>query len=187
MFEAQGTRSVLISRASIAGLATAYRLDRYGFEVTVVERADAIRSGGYPIDVRGTAIDVVERMGVLAQLRAAHIDTRKLTFVDADGNPIATVAPEDLAGGMGGRHIELPRGTLTSVLYDLTRDREIHYRFNESIDALEDDGAGVDVRFRSEAEQRFDIVIGAAVTRAICDRQERRLRPKTDVSPPRET
>jgi 2-polyprenyl-6-methoxyphenol hydroxylase-like FAD-dependent oxidoreductase len=163
MFEAQRakSRSVLISGASIAGPALAYWLDRHGFDVTVVERADAIRSGGYPIDVRGTAIDVAERMGVLSQLRAAHVDTRKLRFADADGNPIATIAPEDLSGGAAGRDIELPRGALTSVLYDLTRDREIRYRFDDSIDALKDDGAGVDVRFRSGAEQRFDIVIGA--------------------------
>ncbi|MFP3187193.1 MAG: NAD-binding protein, partial [Paraburkholderia sp.] len=74
MFEAQGfkSRSVLISGASIAGPALAYWLDRYGFDVTVVERSDTIRSGGYPIDIRGTAIDVVERMGVLSQLRSAH-------------------------------------------------------------------------------------------------------------------
>jgi 2-polyprenyl-6-methoxyphenol hydroxylase-like FAD-dependent oxidoreductase len=163
MFKPQGAkfRSVLISGASIAGPALAYWLDRYGFDVTVVERADAIRSGGYPIDVRGTAIDVVERMGVLSQLRAAHVDTRKLRFVDADGSPIATITPENLAGGVTDRHVELPRGELTSVLYNLTRDREVRYRFNDSIDALHDDGAGVDVRFKSGAEQRFDIVIGA--------------------------
>jgi 2-polyprenyl-6-methoxyphenol hydroxylase-like FAD-dependent oxidoreductase len=114
MFEAQGTksRSVLISGASIAGPALAYWLNQYGFDVTVVERADAIRSGGYPIDVRGTAIDVVERMGVLPQLRAAHVDTGKLRFVDADGNTIATITPEYLAGGTTDRHIELPRGEL---------------------------------------------------------------------------
>jgi 2-polyprenyl-6-methoxyphenol hydroxylase-like FAD-dependent oxidoreductase len=129
--------------------------------VTVVERAPTVRSGGYPIDVRGTATDVAERMGVLAQLRASHIDTRKLSFVDADGNPIATIAPENLAGGVTGRHIELPRGALTSILYDHTRDRQVRYRFDDSIDALQDDGAGVDVRFRSGVEQRFDIVIGA--------------------------
>jgi len=163
MFEAQGfkSRSVLISGASIAGPALAYWLDRYGFDVTVVERSDTIRSGGYPIDIRGTAIDVVERMGVLSQLRSAHIDTGKLTFVDAGGNPIATIAPEELAGGVTTRHIELPRGELTSILYGLTRDRQIRYRFNDSIEALYDDGAGVDVRFRSGVAQRFDIVIGA--------------------------
>jgi 2-polyprenyl-6-methoxyphenol hydroxylase-like FAD-dependent oxidoreductase len=163
MSEAQAVqfRSVLISGASIAGPALAYWLDRYGFDVTVVERAAAIRSGGYPIDVRGTAVDVVERMGMLSQLRAAHVDTRKLRFVDADGKPIATIVPEDLAGGATGRHIELPRGALTSLLYNLTRDRQVRYRFSDSIDTLHDDGAGVDVRFRSGTEQRFDIVIGA--------------------------
>jgi 2-polyprenyl-6-methoxyphenol hydroxylase-like FAD-dependent oxidoreductase len=46
-------------------------------------------------------------------------------------------------------------------LYDLTRDGQARYRFNDSIEALRDDGAGVDVRFKSGAEQRFDIVIGA--------------------------
>jgi 2-polyprenyl-6-methoxyphenol hydroxylase-like FAD-dependent oxidoreductase len=163
MFDAQGfrSRSVLISGASIAGPATAYWLDRYGFDVTLVERAGGIRSGGYPIDVRGTAIDVVERMGVLPTLRAAHIDTQRLTFVDADGQPIATLAPENLAGGVTDRHIELPRGELTSILYDLTRNGRIRYRFNDAIDALHDDGAGVEVRFRSGTAQRFDIVIGA--------------------------
>jgi len=100
-------------------------------------------------------------MGVLPHLRSAHIDTRRLTFSDADGHPIATIVPEQLAGGVTGRHIELPRGELTSVLYGLTRDREVRYRFNDGIDALHDDGAGVDVRFRRGAVQRFDIVIGA--------------------------
>src|ERR1700723_4747472 len=125
MFEAPGTksRSVLISGASIAGPALAYWLDRYGFDVTVVERAPTVLSGGYPIDVRGTALDVVERMGALSQLRAAHIDTRKLRFVDADWKPIATIVPENLSGGVAGRDVELPRGALTSVLYDLARDR----------------------------------------------------------------
>jgi 2-polyprenyl-6-methoxyphenol hydroxylase-like FAD-dependent oxidoreductase len=163
MLETPGakSRSALIAGASIAGPALAYWLDRYGFDVTVVERAPAIRSGGYPIDVRGTATDVVERMGVLSQLRSAHIDTRKLRFVDADGHPIATITPESLAGGVTDRHIELPRGELTSVLYGLTGDQPVRYRFNDSIDTLHDDGAGVDVRFRSGAQQRFDIVIGA--------------------------
>ena len=56
MAQSTKSRSVLISGASIAGPALANWLNQYGFDVTVVERADAIRSGGYPIDVRGTAI-----------------------------------------------------------------------------------------------------------------------------------
>jgi 2-polyprenyl-6-methoxyphenol hydroxylase-like FAD-dependent oxidoreductase len=103
--------------------------------VTIVERAPAVRSGGYPIDIRGTALNVVERMGVLSQLRAAHIDTQRLRFVDAERNTIATIAPEKLVGGVAGHDIELPRGALTSVLYDLTRKGKVRYRFDDYIDA----------------------------------------------------
>jgi 2-polyprenyl-6-methoxyphenol hydroxylase-like FAD-dependent oxidoreductase len=154
---ASANKKVLISGASIAGPMLAWWLDRYGFDVTVVERADAVRSGGYPIDIRGTAIDAVARMGLLPQLQAAHVDTRKLTFVDAEGAPIGVIAPEALAG----RGIELPRGALTSLLYALTQDGAIRYRFSDSIDALEDDGDGVDVRFKSGDHGRFDVVVGA--------------------------
>jgi 2-polyprenyl-6-methoxyphenol hydroxylase-like FAD-dependent oxidoreductase len=153
-------KKVLISGASIAGPALAHWLYRYGFDVMVVERADAVRSGGYPIDVRGTAIDVVERMGLLSPLQAAHIDTRKLTFVDASGAPIAVITPETL-GSDSGRHIELPRGALTSLLYEQTRNGAIRYRFSDSIEALEDDGASVGVRFKNGEHDRFDIVVGA--------------------------
>jgi 2-polyprenyl-6-methoxyphenol hydroxylase-like FAD-dependent oxidoreductase len=154
-------KRVLISGASIAGPMLAYWLDRYGFDVTVVERADAIRSGGYPIDIRGTAIDAVERMGLLPQLQAAHVDTRKLSFVDAKGAPIGVISPEAMAGGDSSRDIELPRGALTSLLYELTRNVAIRYRFSDSIEALEDNGDGVDVRFKSGNQGRFDIVVGA--------------------------
>ena len=87
----QNPRSVLISGASIAGPALAYWLDRHGFAVTVVERASAVRSGGYPIDVRGTAIEVIRRMGLLPQVRAAHVASRALSFVDAEGRTIAAL------------------------------------------------------------------------------------------------
>jgi 2-polyprenyl-6-methoxyphenol hydroxylase-like FAD-dependent oxidoreductase len=157
----RANRKVLISGASIAGPMLAYWLYRYGFDVTVVERAAAVRGGGYPIDVRGTAVDAVERMGLLPKLQAAHIDAQKVTFLGANGQPIASIAPEALTGGEMGRDIELPRGALTSLLFDLTQREQIRYRFSDSIAALEERDGGVDVRFKSEAADRFDIVVGA--------------------------
>ena len=44
---------VLISGAGVAGLMTAFWLRQYGFNQTIVERADALVVGGYKIDVRG--------------------------------------------------------------------------------------------------------------------------------------
>src|SRR5262249_57475716 len=61
--------TVLISGASIAGPSLAYWLNRCGFRPTVVEKASTVRPGGYPIDLRGIAVEVIEWMGLLAQVR----------------------------------------------------------------------------------------------------------------------
>lgn len=153
-------RSVLISGASIAGPVLAYWLDRYGFDVTVVERASAVRSGGYPIDIRGTALDVIERMGLLTAVQAAHIDSRTLTFMDANSRVIGTISPYDLTANET-RDVELPRGALTTLLYELTSNSAVSYRFDDSIDTLDDDGAGVEVRFKSGERRHYDVVLGA--------------------------
>ena len=58
-------RNVLISGASVAGLTLAYWLQRAGFRPTVVERAPGLREGGQAIDIRGCALQVMDRMNLL--------------------------------------------------------------------------------------------------------------------------
>ncbi|GID95064.1 FAD-dependent monooxygenase [Amorphoplanes digitatis] len=152
--------SVLISGASVAGPALAYWLHQYGFEVTVVEKSGSIRGGGYPIDIRGTAVDVVERMGVLPQVRAAHIATRRISVTDGAGRTIAAFSPDDITGGRPGADLELPRGDLTSILYAQTRDK-VDYVFGDSIAALGPHDGGVDVTFEHGRPRTFDYVAGA--------------------------
>ncbi|NDZ78765.1 FAD-dependent oxidoreductase [Streptomyces sp. SID10853] len=153
-------RTILISGASIAGPSLAYWLDRYGFEVTVVEKAPALRGGGYAIDVRGTARDVVDRMGLLPQLRRAHVDTQKISFLDADGDVVAAVRPEAVTGGAENLDLEVRRGDLADCLHGLVRDR-VEFLFNDSIATLDDRGDAVDVTFDSGTRRTFDLVIGA--------------------------
>jgi 2-polyprenyl-6-methoxyphenol hydroxylase-like FAD-dependent oxidoreductase len=152
--------TVLISGASIAGPTLAYWLTRSGYEVTVVERAAAVRNGGYPIDVRGTALEVVRRMGILPRLRGAHIDLRRLTFLDGNGGEVASVHPHAVTGGAEGRDLEVRRGDLTDALYSVVRD-DVEFRFTDSIDTLVQSGDGVDVTFRGGDQRRFDLVLGA--------------------------
>lgn len=152
---------ILVSGASIAGPTIAYWLDRFGFDVTVIERADTVRSGGYPIDLRGPAVEVGDRMGILPGLKEAHIHAKRITFLLADGSIAGTIRPEEITGGVENRDIELPRGDLTELLYGLTRDGSVRYVFNESIASLDDDGAGVTVTFESGATEKYDVVIGA--------------------------
>jgi 2-polyprenyl-6-methoxyphenol hydroxylase-like FAD-dependent oxidoreductase len=126
--------------------------------VTLVERAATIRTGGYAIDIRGTAIDVIDRMGILPAVRAEHVATRQVTFVNAQGRQVARVNPEDFAPGGGGRHVELARGALTSQLFDLIRS-QVKHRFGDAISSLSDGPNGVDVGFKSGASERFDLVV----------------------------
>ncbi|WP_328563197.1 FAD-dependent monooxygenase [Streptomyces coelicoflavus] len=152
--------TVLVSGASIAGPALAYWLNRHGYAVTVVEKARTIRSGGYPIDVRGTALDVVERMGLLPQLREAHIDLRRLTFLHADGGEVASLHPHAVTGGATGRDLEIRRGDLTDALYLAVRD-DVEFLFDDSVDTLDQSEHGVDVTFRGGDSRTFDLVFGA--------------------------
>ena len=64
---------VLISGAGIGGCTLAHWLTRNGHSVTVVERSGALRSSGSPVDVRGPAVDVAERMNIATRLREASI------------------------------------------------------------------------------------------------------------------
>ncbi|GHE31220.1 MULTISPECIES: FAD-dependent monooxygenase [Streptomyces] len=153
-------RRVLVSGASIAGPALAYWLDRYGFEVTVLEKAAAVRGGGYAIDVRGTAREVVDRMGLLPRLRKAHIDTRRISFLDAAGDTVGAVRPEQFTGGESGLDLEIRRGDLADALYEPLRDR-VEFLFGDSIATLDDDGDAVHVVLDSGIRRTFDLVIGA--------------------------
>ncbi|MCR6482901.1 FAD-dependent monooxygenase [Amycolatopsis sp. OK19-0408] len=154
------TTKVLISGASIAGPALAHWLRRAGFAVTVVEKAPELRASGYPIDIRGTALDAVRRMGILPTLREQHISTRRLVFLDTDGGEVASLGAEEVAGGVEGEDIEIRRGDLTRTLYDLVRD-DVDFRFGETVETLAQHSGGVDVTFRSGREETYDLVFGA--------------------------
>jgi len=105
---------ILISGAGIAGLTLAHWLARHGFRPTVVERAARLRAGGNGVDVRDLAGDVVERMGIMPQVRAAAADVVGMKFVDADDRAVARIDIRD-AGS-----VEIMRGDLVTLLHQVT-------------------------------------------------------------------
>lgn len=151
---------ILISGASIAGPTLGYWLAEYGFDVEIVERSSEVRGGGYPIDLRGSAMIVADRMGMTDQLRRAHLDIEALTLFDRGGEAIVALRPEEFSGGTQGLDVEVPRGDLAMLLYERTRDR-CTYHFNDHVVALDDRGDAVEVEFKSGRRERYLYVIGA--------------------------
>jgi 2-polyprenyl-6-methoxyphenol hydroxylase-like FAD-dependent oxidoreductase len=154
-------RNNLISGASVAGPTLAYWLRRYGFNPTVVERAPSPRTGGQAIDLRGTAREVAERMGIMADVRQAHTGTHGMAFVDSAGKRVASMG-SDFFGDSGGpvAELEILRGDLVRILYAATRD-QVEYIFDDSIAGIAQTDGGVEVTFERSAPRVFDLVVGA--------------------------
>jgi 2-polyprenyl-6-methoxyphenol hydroxylase-like FAD-dependent oxidoreductase len=154
-------RTVLISGASIAGPALAYWLDRHGFDVTVVERAPAMRPGGQAIDVRGPALDVADRMGILTAIRDRRTDLRGMSVVGQDGAEVFSTTERTASGGdLASPDVELLRDDLAALLTAAAGDR-VEYLFDDSIARLDQDGDEVRVVFDGGASRAFDLVVGA--------------------------
>jgi 2-polyprenyl-6-methoxyphenol hydroxylase-like FAD-dependent oxidoreductase len=153
-------RRALISGASVAGPVAAFWLTQAGWDVTVVERARHVRSGGYPIDVRGTAAEVVKRMGIHEDLHDRRVTRRTSSMVNRRGRPFVTMDVGDVISNVNSHDIELPRGELTSVLFDLTQD-SVDYRFSTSIVELHQGPDAVSVVLSDGKEETYDVVIAA--------------------------
>jgi 2-polyprenyl-6-methoxyphenol hydroxylase-like FAD-dependent oxidoreductase len=109
---------VLISGAGIGGCTLAHWLTRSGHSVTVVERSGALRSSGSPVDVRGPAVDVAERMNIATRLREASIRLKGMTLLDSGGRRVARVDIAALRSSIVPKDMELARGDLARILYE---------------------------------------------------------------------
>lgn len=154
------TRKALISGASIAGPALGYWLAEAGWDVTVVERAPALRSSGYPVDIRGTAVDVIRRMGLHDDVTAAGYEHSRLALLTPGGRRLCTLDFGKLLSDSNFGDLEITRGALSEILYRASADR-VEYVFGDSIAALSETVTGVEITFNSGRAQIFDVVIGA--------------------------
>ncbi len=152
--------TVVISGAGIAGPALAYWLTRSGYHVVVVELADGIRPGGQTVDLRGAGRTIVERMGLLDQLRARSLDQRGMRWVKADGRVRAEMPVEAFHGNGMVSQLEILRGDLADVLYQATA-ADTDYRFNTRISELTESGDAVLTTLSDGTTVRADLVVGA--------------------------
>ncbi|WP_084639148.1 FAD-dependent monooxygenase [Haliea salexigens] len=141
--ELQNT-SILISGSGSAGQSLGYWLNRYGFNVTVVERAPGPRKGGFAIDLRGTAVEVAERMGILDACRKVAVNMREITRFNADGEVIWQTDGNFGAGEGEAGDVEILRDDLTDMLQEMACEG-VEYVFSDSVTSIEEDDSGVNV------------------------------------------
>jgi 2-polyprenyl-6-methoxyphenol hydroxylase-like FAD-dependent oxidoreductase len=173
--------TVLISGAGIAGPALAFWLNKSGYRVTVVELADGIRPGGQTVDLRGAGGEVVERMGLIDQIRRCSLDQRGIAWIRADGSRRADMPVTAFNGNGLVSKLEILRGDLADVLYRATRDRT-EYRFNTRIEELNQTDETVQATLSDGRSVSADLVVGcdgphSAVRRLVFGPEEQFVKP----------
>lgn len=149
---------VLISGAGVAGLTAAYWLKRYGFTPAIVERAPTLLTGGYKIDVRGTALQVLRRMGIYDAIVESSTHMKSALLVDKEGKVINEMGGDEF-GHRVGDDVEIIRGVLCQILMDQIPD--VEFIFGDSIQDISQSSDGAQVKFHTNQPRQFDVVIGA--------------------------
>jgi 2-polyprenyl-6-methoxyphenol hydroxylase-like FAD-dependent oxidoreductase len=149
---------VLISGAGPAGLTVAYWLKHYGFTPTIVERAPHLLVGGYKIDVRGAALQVIKRMGIHDAVVAARTDMQGAQLVDKEGKVIERMSGDEFGHRVTG-DLEIVRGTLCEILRGHLGDVEL--LFDDTIQGINQSSNNAQVQFTKNGVREFDCVIGA--------------------------
>ena len=152
-------KKLLISGAGIAGLTLAYWLKKWGFSPTIVEKHPYLRTGGYKIDLRGVALDILKRMNVYDAIVAQKTAIDYAVCIDREGNQVSQMSADLCGTRLEGIDLEIMRGNLCLILKDAVGEAE--YLFGDSIVNMKEVSDGVYVEFEKSTPHMFDLVIGA--------------------------
>ncbi|KAK1090907.1 hypothetical protein LTR48_007375, partial [Friedmanniomyces endolithicus] len=155
---------VLISGAGIAGSVLAFWLHRASptTQITLIERAPALRLTGASVDIRGSAIDVVKLMGVLDKIREQTTREAGVQCVRADGSTawqLGATGREEMQSVTS--EYEIFRGALARILLEPIKGK-VELVLGEWVEGFEQGEKGVKVRFGNGRESgRYDLLVAA--------------------------
>ena len=154
---------VLVSGAGIAGPTLAWFLAKRGACVTVLEKAKALFPHGQSVDLQGSAVTVVKRMGLLDEVRKHNTKETGTQFIDSKGTPFAPFPILEGSGASLSSEFEILRGDLAAILYRATKDLpNVEYKFDSTIrTVVKNDKSSVQVELSDGSTHEYDILVAA--------------------------
>lgn len=149
-----------IAGAGIAGPALAHFLLKFGHEVTLIEKASALRTGGYVIDVWGLGYSILEKMGAIDTVLKRGYKVQEVRLVDEASRKAGGFKSNVFERATGGKFVSVARGDLAAIIYDTVKDG-VETIFGDEVAGLKNNEGGVDVGLKSGHERHFDMVIGS--------------------------
>ena len=151
-------RRTLIVGGGIGGLTLAVALRRQGISAEVIELENRVLGVG--ITLTGTALRALNTVGLAKGCVERGFSFDFFEVSDGTGvaqakNPLAKPDPT-LPGAVG-----ITRPILADLLTNAATEEGATIRRGLTVDRLEQDGSGVDVRFTDASAGRYDLVVGA--------------------------
>lgn len=157
---------ILISGAGIAGPTLAYFLSLpKSSTITILEKATSVLSQGQNVDIEGSALKVIRKMGLIEEIRRFHTTERGTQFISPAGKPFAFFPVRKGGSASPTSEFEILRGDLAKVLFEATRHREgVEYRFETTITDIVEEAEGVGplrVELSDGTTGQYDLLIAA--------------------------
>jgi 2-polyprenyl-6-methoxyphenol hydroxylase-like FAD-dependent oxidoreductase len=157
------TMRVLISGAGVAGPTLAWFLARTGARVTVVEKSRKLLPHGQNVDLQGSAVTAVRKMGLLDEVRRCNTKETGTQFIDLDGKPFASFPIKEGSSASPTSEYEILRADLAALLFEATKDHpHVEYLFGTTItEVITNDDDTVKVNLSNGETQEFDLLVAA--------------------------
>ncbi|KAJ4383168.1 hypothetical protein N0V86_001210 [Didymella sp. IMI 355093] len=154
---------VLISGAGVAGPNLAYCLSKIGARVTIVEKAPALLPHGQNVDITGAAVTVMNKMGLLDEVKRHHTSEKGTHIVDSKWRPFASFPVKENSTASFTSEFEILRGDMAKLLWEASKNQPgVEYIFDTTIQqVLHNNDDSVKVELSNGTVQEYDLLVAA--------------------------
>jgi 2-polyprenyl-6-methoxyphenol hydroxylase-like FAD-dependent oxidoreductase len=152
---------VLVVGGGIGGLCAAIALRRAGVPVDLVEIKSDWTVYGVGIIQQSNVVREMARLGVLDRYLDAAYSFEDVGIYDLEGEPLARIPGQRLAGPQYPANVGISRLALHKVLSSTAIELGAQIRLGLSVEAFEQDEDGVDVSFTDGSQGRYALMVGA--------------------------
>jgi 2-polyprenyl-6-methoxyphenol hydroxylase-like FAD-dependent oxidoreductase len=154
---------VLISGAGIAGPTLAWFLAKTGARITILEKNKIILPHGQNVDLQGSAVTAVRRMGLLDKVKQRNTKETGTQFIGPNGKPFAPFPVTEGSSASMTSEYEILRGDLASIFYEATKDHpNVDYVFDTTVkDVISNNDDSVKVELSNGEVLEFDLLVAA--------------------------
>lgn len=151
---------ILVVGGGVGGMAAAIRLREAAHAVDLIDLDPAWKVYGAGITITGPTLRAYRRLGLLDAIKAEGAITSGSRIFRYDGTWLQDLDEPALEAGLpatGG----ILRPVLHRIMQRRIKELGVTVRLGLSVTALDEEAAGVTVRFTDNTQARYDLVIGA--------------------------